>query len=199
MAASESTRVPDTNNRDAFQERLHRQRSRILASIRHIVPDVNAREDIVQEVCLRALQYRSSFKDVNLIAWLCAIARNVAIDEQRRSRSRPLCFSEMPAYELERICPGDDLPLDNTQDDFRNHVTDMIHLQNQLQRLPKEQRLVFTWRELDGDSDDRIAHRLGYSVGNVRVLACRARKTLQRHLAHSSGPNHVRYPDEVKS
>jgi RNA polymerase sigma factor (sigma-70 family) len=43
-------------------------------------------EDIVQDTIINAIQYQNSFDGRNMFAWMCTIAKNLAIGEKRKYR-----------------------------------------------------------------------------------------------------------------
>lgn len=138
-----------------------------------IVGDFEASKDIRQEVLLRVYkaskryQPRGQFK-----TWLYRIAINCSINElKKRERCQTLPLS-MP-YECEdgkEQFLEDILPDPKPQPDELIHCEEVAHLiQDALQNLPEEQRIVVVLRHYEGLKFQQIADVLDCPLGTVKL------------------------------
>lgn len=149
--------------------------------LRH-VGNVQSAEDLTQEAFLRVVHHRASFRTgARFAAWLYAIAHNLVVDELRKRR-----------YRRHRSL---DEPLDSRNDDPGRTLGDVVRDPNEqteaqaahlemraaleaaIGRLPKEQREVFTLREMGGLSFQEIAEIVGCNQNTVKS---RMRYALER-------------------
>lgn len=78
-------------SRDDALRLLLRRRSDLIAYLYTYVQDLHIAEDLFQEVALRAVDKHGQIQDAaSAYAWLRSVARNAAIDWQRRAKRRPI-------------------------------------------------------------------------------------------------------------
>jgi RNA polymerase sigma-70 factor (ECF subfamily) len=82
-------RFQETGDREYFAGLFLRYRKKVFLACRGFFPDRESAEDITQETFLRALRNVADFREGDFSGWLMRIARNVCIDEWRKSHSRP--------------------------------------------------------------------------------------------------------------
>jgi RNA polymerase sigma-70 factor (ECF subfamily) len=75
----------EAGDNDCFAELFARYRKRVFCACRGFFPDSQGAEDATQETFLRAYRNIRSFQDGDFSRWLLRIAKNVCIDEWRRS------------------------------------------------------------------------------------------------------------------
>ncbi len=132
-------------------------------------------EDVVQEACLRALQFFDGFRGEEGRGWLLSIVRNTCYTWLRKNRA--------PAQELF------DEELHSGADDSKSPETaalqsaDRRMLQAAVDELPLEFREVLVLRELEGLSYAEIAAVAGIPAGTVMSRLARARRRLGQLLA----------------
>jgi RNA polymerase sigma-70 factor (ECF subfamily) len=127
-------------------------------------------EDAVQETWLSALRHGSSLRDAgSLQAWLRTVLKRRMVDQRRRSgRFDPL--------ELELASPTED------ETATRDLAGSLGHVKDGLSRLaPLERQAVYLVDVSDLDRDAAAA-KLNVSRGHLRVLLCRGRARLGKHL-----------------
>jgi len=136
-------------------------------------------DDVAQEVFIIAhRKYDQLRPDASSAGWLMGIARNVAATHRRgdrRARAREQ-HAATPA-----AAPN---PEANA---MRNQAARL--LQDFLDTLPEEQRLVFAMYELDGASGSEIAETLGLSRHTVHSRIRLTREKLARRLARQQARN----------
>ena len=124
-------------------------------------------EDLVQEVFLRILKYRQSYRPgTPFRAWVYQIARNARIDHFRK-------FPREKAFEPEMLPPV--FPADSAQE--RQEVE---LLQLALQQLPEEKREILLLCRFQELKYEEIAALLGCELNTVRSRIHRALQDLRK-------------------
>ncbi len=173
----------ETGKTESIDSIVKTMRNRLLDFIRRRIRNENDAEDILQDVFFQLVTSYSITEPIeNLTAWLFTVARNKLTDWYRRRRNMPL-----PEYEIDG---GGGMPwnleefLFDPQDSpdrayWRSTVWSEVA--DALDELPKEQRDVFVWNELEGRSFKEIAELTGKPVNTLlsrkryAVLALRER------------------------
>ncbi len=135
-------------------------------------------EDLVQEVFLRILKYRASFRgDSKFTTWMYQIGRNAHIDQLRARRP------EMPIDEVweQKPCPGP-RPEQKAESEQEADI-----LARALEKLPLRKREVLLLSRFQGLKYEEIAGLLSCSVQSVKVLVHRSLKDLRRHYLDLQG------------
>lgn len=135
-------------------------------------------EDLVQEVFLRLLRYRSSYRPGSPFApWMWRIARNVHHDHLQ---------AQQPLQPLEDLLEG----VPDGQDGADLHAMkhqEALHLRRAMQRLePTKRELLLLSRNPELAYQD-LAHLMACSVGAVKVQVHRALKELKTVFAELQG------------
>ena len=144
--------------------------------------DAASSEDLVQEVFLRMLKYRNTFRpDSEFRAWMYGIARTVRID---RFRSR----------KAETSLTGDEYSLGDSREDLSGgpfHQVEYLEratlLQRALLRLPDEKRELLILARYQELRYEQIGTLLGVDVGIVKVRVHRAMVELRETLRQMTG------------
>ncbi len=136
-----------------------------------------AAEDLVQEVFVRLLKYRHTFRGGEFKPWMFRLARNAAADHYGRRRP------EDPLPEGGRE-PASSEPLvsDTVVSDEQQ-----ARLRVALDRLPPEKRELLLLARFQLLPYDEIARLLDTSVGAVKVRVHRALKDLRQAYRGAEG------------
>jgi RNA polymerase sigma factor (sigma-70 family) len=144
-------------------------------------------EDLVQEVFLRILRYRQTYRPGTAFrTWMYQIARNIRLDQIRKFRPETLLASEPVAA--------------GPHTDSAQQQQEAAMLQSALMRLPEDKREILVLSRFQELKYDEIARLLGCEVGAVKVRVHRALQQLREIFlqlergASPSGPRHS--PDE---
>jgi RNA polymerase sigma-70 factor (ECF subfamily) len=139
------------------------------------------REDLVQEVFLRVIRSRASYRPTARFAtWLYRIAFNLSVNHAERARSRtgPVGRAAEPG-ELEEL--EDPAAADPSAACERGGAQAAVRAA--LARLPRQQRMALILAKYEELSLAEIAEVLGSSEPAVKSLLFRARESLRRELA----------------
>lgn len=137
-------------------------------------------EDVVQEACLRAFKFFSSFHGLDGRSWLLAIVRNTCYTWMQHNRSPELSVTsddDQPEIESTELNP----------EALLLQRADTLMVRRALEELPLEFREVLVLRELEGMSYREIATIADLPPGTVMSRLARGRKRLQLALT-----NHMR-------
>ncbi|MDZ7749762.1 MAG: sigma-70 family RNA polymerase sigma factor [Halofilum sp. (in: g-proteobacteria)] len=129
--------------------------------------DRDAAEDLLQEVFLRAMREGEGFCRLERPrAWLFRVARNAAVDRERRRR------------------PSEPLPEDLAAEDPEPPPVDALStcLERNLADLPEADREIIRHCDLQGTPQRTYAADRGLTVGAVKTRLFRARRRLRERL-----------------
>ena len=151
-------------------ELFERHHLRLFNFFLRLTRERSAAEDLVQEVFVRMLKYRTTFKsDAEFTPWMFRLARNAATDLWR-ARPKELPVEEnAPEPVADLPHPADELE----QSDRRRRLA------KALDRLPAEKRELLLLARFSEMRYDEIGELLGVSVGAVKVRVHRAMKDLK--------------------
>ena len=137
-------------------------------------------EEITQDVFVKAWAHRESLPEIhNIDAWLSTITRN-------------LCFNYLKKLALERKATitlvKTQTHVDENVDQYLSYKERVNELQEALEQLSPQQRLIFTLNRDKGLKNEEIAHQLNLSPNTVKthmVTALRKiRSFLESHATH---------------
>lgn len=130
-------------------------------------------DDLVQETFIRALKAVRQTEIANPKTWLFAIARNVAIDERRKTK----LASWLPEIFLQHLASGDKTPEESLE-----LSEDKRMLYDAINRLKRSYRDVLILRGIKGLSCRETAEVLGWSEAKVTLTLHRAMKAVQNKM-----------------
>ncbi|MDX8343106.1 RNA polymerase sigma factor [Rossellomorea sp. YZS02] len=130
-------------------------------------------EDLVQEVFIRALNSYESFEGkANPKTWLYSIARNLAVDEQRKRRKQKLSSNPLSPQILEAASL-------ETPESQLFVVEETKELLGHIHKLKPNYRDVLILKGMNEFDVKETAAILGWSENKVRITFHRACKKLQ--------------------
>ncbi|MEQ2467709.1 RNA polymerase sigma factor [Niallia hominis] len=134
-------------------------------------------EDLVQEVFIRVLKTKCSFKgESSERTWLYTIAKNIAIDHFRKQKNSYSFDCEIPIHIKDEQALPEEMALYKEQLDWLNHL---------LKCCTVDQKKVIYCRYLKDMSIVETALNLGWSESKVKTTQHRALKLLKRSLVSS--------------
>ena len=157
----------------AFLELYDRYSRPVYATGFRLLGDAQLAEELVQDAFTSVWRRAKSFESerASFSTWLYRIARNRAVDLDRRRRVRPLSVGEDP---LRTVSGGPEPEAD----------VDSWDLARALSRIPDEYREVLTLAYFGGLSQREISRRTGVPLGTVKSRTTAAIKSLHRIMTH---------------
>jgi len=142
--------------------------------------DRDLSEDFVQEVFLRIMKYRHTFRgEGEFLPWMYHIARNVQIDHARKwGRETQL------DTEIHDTVDSDPVPEQHVQ-----NLENVSLLEQALARLSKDKREVLVLSRYQNMKYTAIAELLGCTVEVVKVRVHRAMNDLRKIYFQLAGEN----------
>ncbi len=163
-------------------ELFERHHGRIYHFCRHMTGNEATSQDLVQEIFMRVLRYRGTFRsDSSFRPWLYRMARNACIDHFRRGGRELPASDELPEPTSDEPSAAERLEVGE----------DITRLRAALMRLPLDKREVLILSRFEFRKYSEIAELLGCSVGAVKVRVHRALKQLRAvylELASEAAP-----------
>lgn len=131
-------------------------------------------EDAVQETFIKLWKVKDSLESiVNTEAYSVTLVKNVALDmlrkRERRGYSTPIDELQLPSNET-------------LVENILENKSDLKIIERWIEKLPKQQQLVFIYRHNKGLEIKIIAQLLKLTETNVKVILSRLRKQLKEIL-----------------
>ena len=152
-----------------IEKTVANERGKLFNFIRRRVSFQEDAEDILQDVFLQLVNMYDSIGSIDKVAsWMYRVARNKIIDSQRKKKAELFSDKNYSGEGEESLYLQDILPdLSNSTEDVlvRDLIWDTI--QEALNELPEEQRMVFVWHEFEEKSFKEIALELRVSENTL--------------------------------
>ena len=149
-------------DREALRDVYDQTSSRVFGTIIRIVRDRERAEDLVQDVYLLVWERAGRFDPAkgSAITWMCTIARNISLNELRKSgRDRDLTEDPFPDVGVRDVTPADD---------WLCEMEDCEALARCLEELQDNQRSSILMAFFDGFTHSELAAKLKTPIGTVK-------------------------------
>jgi RNA polymerase sigma factor (sigma-70 family) len=173
---SELMRQVRAGSTAALATLFERHHARVYGYCLRMTGNRAAAEDLVQDVFMKMLKYKATFKDDSeLVPWMFGIARNSCLAHLKRRANDHLAATEQV----------EELAADDAHEAHDDRESDLVR--QALLRLPAERREVLVLSRFEYKSYDEIARVLDCSVGAVKVRVHRAMKQLREIYLDMAG------------
>ena len=170
MNALELSPEMSAQRKEVVERTVAAERNRLFNFIKKRVSDPGDAEDILQDVFYQLWQGYDTIENVERItSWMFRVARNKIIDRYRKLRT--------PSFsEIENVRGDDEAPLlladiigdtSSSPDDVYTRELIWESIEEVLAELPKSQREVFVWHELEDLSFREMSARTGESINTL--------------------------------
>lgn len=165
----EAVKTGDLQQASLLFDRYHK---RLFNYLLRMTVDRDLAEDLTQNVFVRMLQYRSSYKQgLKFQSWIYQVARNVFSDHYQANRNR-----KKEAMDIEQL--GERLADANDS----RHVEEQEQLLHRaMARLSDEHRELLVLTRFQHLKYEEVATMLDTSVANIKVKVHRAIGKLREH------------------
>lgn len=163
---------------DAFNELVLNYQDSVYTVTYRIMGEPGSAADVAQEAFITAFRRLETFRGGNFRSWLLRIATNRCYDELRRHKRRPATSVEdLPSAESD---DGPALP-DNAPSPESVALQNELNraLQNCINALKPDQRLVLVLSDVEGMAYQDIATQADISLGTVKSRLSRARAAVR--------------------
>ncbi len=169
---------------DAFNQLILRYQNMAWSVAYRLLRDPDAAADAVQESFIKAFRALDSFQGGNFKSWLMRIVSNTAYDLLRARKRRATDSLEDLPMEQEYITHLTDRAESPHERAERRELAEL--LEEAIDSLPEDQRLVLLLSDVEGYSYDEIAEILEIPVGTVKSRLSRGRSKVRDYLARYS-------------
>ncbi|OYD14947.1 hypothetical protein CH330_07110 [candidate division WOR-3 bacterium JGI_Cruoil_03_51_56] len=159
----------------AFAVLVERYKSMVFSTAYKVLKDLSQSEDAAQDTFIKAYAALPGFKgQAKFSSWLYRICYNTCISILRKRR---------PEVELTEAMAQ---TIDGPAEEFRSRDIQTV-IQQEVNRMPDDYRVVITLYHFDGMSYDEIAHLTHRPLGTVKAKIYRARVLLRERLLERVG------------
>jgi RNA polymerase sigma-70 factor (ECF subfamily) len=168
----------------AFEELIEAYQKKVFNLALRIIGNYDDAADLAQETFVRIFKAISNFKEQSSFStWVYRITTNVCLDEIRKRKNKKVVSIDedihMDDGDMKRQVISEDPGPDEAAE--RAEVRRVVN--NAINRLPEDQRVVITLRDLHGMSYEEIAKILDLPGGTVKSRINRARLALKNVLS----------------
>lgn len=158
-------------NDEVFVRLVRRYKKRVFGLAARFARDADDLDDICQDVFIKIYENLGRFRnDAPFEHWLSRITIRTCYDALRRRRKEKL---HLPLATIHYQIEDETQGANEAAEEARNL------LEVGLAGLRSDERLIITLLELEGNSVREVAALTGWSEGNVKVRAHRARQKLK--------------------
>ncbi|WKN44843.1 RNA polymerase sigma factor [Tunicatimonas pelagia] len=167
----------------AFEQLVHRHKSRLYTTIYLVTKDAYIAEDILQNTFIKVVNTIKSERyneEGKFLPWVMRIAHNLAIDNFRKGKRYPTIIMKDGHHVFNTLNFSED-SAESVQIKKDTHAL----LRQLIKELPDEQRQVLTTRHYMNMSFKEIAEATGVSIntslGCMRYALMNLRKKMEKH------------------
>lgn len=168
----------------AYDDLVRRYQERIYATVYHMTANHEDATDLAQESFIKAFQALKSFKgDSSFFTWVYRIAVNKTINFLKQRKSR----THLSLNDLDLNAENDPALVALISHKTPRRDLNLVELQAKLneamQKLSDDHRLVVTLHDIQGLSHEEISEIMDCNIGTVRSRLFYARQQLQGYLS----------------
>jgi RNA polymerase sigma factor (sigma-70 family) len=197
--ANEEQRLVEAGQRgdvEAFNQLVRLYEGRVYNLCYRMLGDADAAADVTQDSFISAYRNLHRFRGGLFRSWLFRIATNACYDALRARKRRPTVSLNTPA-DLDDDTPAFDLADSGESPDERAVRRELAAaIQQGIQQLPEDQRIVVILSDVQGLAYEEIAEVTNTNLGTVKSRLSRARARLRDILrAGELLPSQFRHDD----
>ena len=155
-----------------IREIYQRHRQKVFYTCLGIVKDREIANDLVQDTILKMMQYLPQLKNGQFLGlWLHRIAKNHCIDYQKS-------LSNWSVIEANESLEIEDIPVDMDDLQYKEALIDSLN--NVIQLLSNEDRILIKLKYFDGYSVEELEKYFGLSKSAIKMRLARARERMRK-------------------
>jgi RNA polymerase sigma-70 factor (ECF subfamily) len=182
MDEQEQIEAAQRGSLGAYNDLVRAYEQRVFNLCYRMLGDRESAADATQEAFFSAYQALDRFRGGSFKAWLLRIATNACYDQLRRRQRRPV-------QSLDQMLTDEQHPFDPPSTDRTGDPEDRLlqlelsrEIQQALNTLPEDQRLVIVLADIQGLSYEEISEVTRTSLGTVKSRISRGRVKLRDSL-----------------
>lgn len=181
LDASELIEQAQAGSVDAFNVLVLRYQNRVFSIAYRIMGDSASAADMAQDAFISAYRKLDTYRGGSFIGWLGRIVTNACYDELRRYKRHPAtAIDDLPGGDSD---DGPPLPADTITPEEAAQQSDLSNaIQDCIQSLGDDQRVVMVMCDVQGQSYQEIAESLSINIGTVKSRLSRARVAVRNCL-----------------
>tara|TARA_B100000749_G_scaffold280707_1_gene278146 strand:- start:62648 stop:63190 length:543 start_codon:yes stop_codon:yes gene_type:complete len=162
----------------AFQSLFDRHANRVLGYSARMLGDLSKAEDVAQDAWIRVVRFAENYEGKGQFkAWLMTLTRNAALNHLRR-QSR---WNTEVGQENEVTLNKEDLTPVQIEEEL-DRKGQLEEVKKAIDALPNNQRVALVMYMTEDMSYEEIGKEMDLSLGAIKSLIFRARKTLEQVL-----------------
>lgn len=162
----------------AYQSFIEEYQRLVMHIVFRMISNVADREDVCQDVFIKAYQNLSNFHfESKISTWLAKIAYNTCINYLKKKKVPLFNDFSTDGESIDNFLSDHASP-----DEFAERRDLSLRLQNEINKLPVQFRTILTLYHLDEMSYSEIVEIMGLPEGTVKSYLFRARKLLKERL-----------------
>ena len=171
-------------DRQAFREFIKRHERLVSHMVARLVDDKSDREEVCQDIFLKAYEKLCEFNfQSKLSTWVATIAYRHGVNYLRK---RKMKFADLPEdADVWNFADAENL-IETIEDDDLEAI-----IQQNIQQLPAQYKVVLTLYHLDGLSYEEIGEATSMPEGTVKSYLFRARHLLKERVKKFLGKEEV--------
>jgi RNA polymerase sigma-70 factor (ECF subfamily) len=182
---------------DAFNQLVRLYESRVFNLCYRMLGDRESAADAAQEAFISAYRNLNRFRGGSFRSWLFRIATNLCYDVLRARKRKPATSLDAALAAEDDTAYFDPPDPGETPDETALRQELGAAIQQALQQLPEDQRIVLVLCDIQGFAYDEIARITGNNLGTVKSRLSRGRARLREVLkAGELLPARYRHGDE---
>jgi RNA polymerase sigma-70 factor (ECF subfamily) len=168
----------------AFEELVEGYQKKLFSLAYRIVGNPEDAADMVQEALIRIFRSIAKFKEQSSFStWIYRITTNVCLDELRKRKNKKEFSLDQEIHgedgDMKRQIRSDEMLPDDLAE--QEELRDIVN--NAINSLPEDQRIVISLRDIQGLTYSEISQVLNCPEGTVKSRINRARNALKNVLS----------------
>ncbi|MBS4027364.1 MAG: sigma-70 family RNA polymerase sigma factor [Ignavibacteriales bacterium] len=166
-----------------FNELVRRYQEKVYWIARRIVIDHDDADDVTQDVFVKVYGALKNFRqESEFYTWIYRITTNISLNHIRGKKVKQFFRIDDESEDAQAIEIKDESSLPDAMLEQKEMKT---MIEKAVEKLPKQQKLVFIMRYYDELSYDEISKQLKISIGGLKANYFHALKKIQKYLEYA--------------
>lgn len=159
---------------NAFRQLFEQYKDKLYSYAMHYTAREDVSEELVQEVFMKVWLYREKLVEIERFeAWVFTICRNLSFNYLRKIAHEEAMLQR---------APGHNNTAPETADSLLLYKEQTVLLQSAIDRLPPQQKLIYTLNREQHLKTEEIAQQLGLAHGTVKSHLALALRSIRTYI-----------------